>query len=110
MRVDEDRQQLLYRNAIQMKKIVETKFSSLRFDEKTVKSKDMGSECAKVSTEDDAPRGFANTKQNLGLTDGQSLACTWHEVMKSLDNPSTMSANLYKVCEMFFTTKRFVTM
>jgi ethanolaminephosphotransferase len=41
--------QLLYRNAKQMKKIVEAKYSGLRFDEKVLESKEMGFECSSTS-------------------------------------------------------------
>lgn len=60
-RTDEDQQQLLYRNAIQMKKIVEAKYSNLRFDETLLSPKEMGFECAKVSCEQFALRGLADT-------------------------------------------------
>ncbi|KAH5565815.1 GPI ethanolamine phosphate transferase 2 [Parastagonospora nodorum] len=77
---DEDRLQLLYRNAIQIKKIVQAKFSNLRFDEQTVIPKEMGFECGKAQS----------------LNDGQSLACAWQDVMKGFENRSTMSDSLYK--------------
>jgi ethanolaminephosphotransferase len=40
--------QLLYSNAKQMKKIVEAKHSSLRFDEDVLKAKDMGFDCSSI--------------------------------------------------------------
>lgn len=55
-RPDEDQLQLLYRNAIQIKKIVQAKFSSLRFDEKMVTPKEMGFECGKVGRDSDLAR------------------------------------------------------
>jgi ethanolaminephosphotransferase len=49
--VESDRTQLLYRNAKQIKKIVEAKYTSLRFDERVMTAEDMELECfsAKVS-------------------------------------------------------------
>ena len=38
--------QLLYRNAKQMKKIVEAKYSNLRFDDQVLMAKEMGFECS----------------------------------------------------------------
>lgn len=44
--VGPDRLQLVYRNAKQMKKIVEAKYSGLRFDESVLNSQNMGFECS----------------------------------------------------------------
>lgn len=43
--VASDRVQLLYRNAKQIKKIVEATYTSLRFDDKVLETKEMGLEC-----------------------------------------------------------------
>lgn len=40
-----NRVQILYRNAKQIKKIVEAKYTNLRFDDKVLKTSDMGFEC-----------------------------------------------------------------
>jgi ethanolaminephosphotransferase len=46
MHLGADRVQLLYRNAKQMKTIVEATYSGVRFDEKTLGSKELGFECS----------------------------------------------------------------
>lgn len=48
-RVGAERMALLYRNARQMKKIVETKYSNLRFDEAILQNKDIGSDCSSLT-------------------------------------------------------------
>ncbi|KAL5121785.1 major facilitator superfamily transporter protein, partial [Pleosporales sp. CAS-2024a] len=74
------RQQLLYRNALQMKKIVEAKYTNLRFDDTVLGAKEMGFECV----------------QSQSLTDGQSLACIWQNVMESAGDAEKMTRSLYK--------------
>jgi ethanolaminephosphotransferase len=46
MHLGADRVQLLYRNAKQMKTIVEATYSGVRFDEKTLGPKELGFECS----------------------------------------------------------------
>ncbi|KAH8733139.1 alkaline-phosphatase-like protein, partial [Phaeosphaeriaceae sp. PMI808] len=75
-----DRVQLLYRNAKQMKRIVEAKYSSLRFDEKALNPTEMGFDCY---------------SQAIHLTDGPSLACKWQAVLKSGPIHEALRENLY---------------
>ncbi|KAF1947054.1 alkaline phosphatase-like protein [Clathrospora elynae] len=77
-----DRVQLLYRNAKQMKKIVEAKYTSLRFDETVLESKEMGFECSGP----DASH----------LTDGQALACLWHSVVDTMEVKGDFVHHIYK--------------
>ncbi|KAH7348158.1 alkaline-phosphatase-like protein [Pyrenochaeta sp. MPI-SDFR-AT-0127] len=67
-----DRTQLLYRNAKQIKKIVEATYTSLRFDEKVLETKEMGLECF--------------SPDETHLSDGQNLACLWQRVVNSIGN------------------------
>lgn len=46
IRIGTDRVQHLYRNAKQMKKIVEAKYTGLRFDEEVLGAKELGFECS----------------------------------------------------------------
>lgn len=48
--IGSDRVQLLYRNAKQMKRIVEAKYANLRFDEKLLDATELGFECSAVSS------------------------------------------------------------
>ncbi|PZD01761.1 Phosphodiest domain containing protein [Pyrenophora tritici-repentis] len=77
-----DRAQILYRNAKQMKKIVEAKYTNLRFDESVVSTKDMGFECSESS--------------GLRLTDGQTLACLWQGVVTAMGDEGDVHSHLYK--------------
>ncbi|KAH7386805.1 alkaline-phosphatase-like protein [Phaeosphaeria sp. MPI-PUGE-AT-0046c] len=75
-----DRLQLVYRNAKQMKKIVEAKYTSLRFDEKPLGSKEVGFDCASSG----------------GLTDGQALACKWQAAVKNIGDHTDPTGSLYQ--------------
>ncbi|KAL7771790.1 hypothetical protein CFE70_001740 [Pyrenophora teres f. teres 0-1] len=77
-----DRAQLLYRNAKQMKKIVEAKYTNLRFDESVLSTKDMGFECSEAS--------------GSRLTDGQSLACLWQGVVTAMRDDGDLHNYIYK--------------
>ncbi|KAF2823709.1 alkaline phosphatase-like protein [Ophiobolus disseminans] len=76
-----DGARLLYWNAKQMKKIVEAKYSGLRFDEEVLGAKDMGFECSPSATR---------------LTDGQSLACLWQGVQQSKGDSNDGTRHSYK--------------
>jgi hypothetical protein len=75
IRIGTDRVQLLYRNAKQMKKIVEAKYTGLRFDENVLGAKELGFECSisAVGRGDDyAYEECANCSSGF---DRQSVAC-----------------------------------
>ncbi|KAF1915476.1 alkaline-phosphatase-like protein [Ampelomyces quisqualis] len=75
-----DRVQLLYRNAKQMKKIVEAKYTGLRFDEHVLGAKELGFECSR----------------SADLTEGQSLACKWQTVVTNAGDDAKLVESLYK--------------
>ncbi|KAF2024881.1 alkaline phosphatase-like protein [Setomelanomma holmii] len=77
-----DRVQLLFRNAEQMKKIVEAKYTSLRFDSKVLTSEEMTFDCS-------SPVSL------FGLTEGQSLACTWQAALRNMNNHDALIKLLY---------------
>ncbi|KAF1850947.1 GPI ethanolamine phosphate transferase 2 [Cucurbitaria berberidis CBS 394.84] len=66
-----NRVQLLYRNAKQMKKIVEATYTSLKFTDEVLETGEMGFECFSLNTH---------------LTDGQNLACLWQRVVNAMGN------------------------
>ncbi|KAJ4367042.1 major facilitator super transporter protein [Neocucurbitaria cava] len=75
------RAQILYRNAKQMKKIVEAKYTNLRFDDKVLETSDMGFECFLPS--------------ETSLTAGQNLACLWQRVVNTIGK-NDEAEHLYK--------------
>ncbi|KAF1839033.1 GPI ethanolamine phosphate transferase 2 [Decorospora gaudefroyi] len=74
--------QLLCRNAKQMKKIVEAKYTNLRFDEVVLSTKEMGFDCSGPN--------------DSHLTEGQSLACLWQRVVSAMKDGSDVHVPVYK--------------
>ncbi|KAI4654640.1 uncharacterized protein J4E79_008514 [Alternaria viburni] len=79
-----DRMQLLYRNAKQMKKIVEAKYTSLRFDEQPLTEDDLGFTC------------FKSGASRSHLSDGQLLACLWQAAVGAISGGADFRENVYE--------------
>ncbi|CAN9381830.1 unnamed protein product [Alternaria alternata] len=79
-----DRMQLLYRNAKQMKKIVEAKYTSLRFDEQPLTKDDLGFTC------------FESGESRSHLPDGQLLACLWQAAVGATSNGAEFQDRVYE--------------
>ena len=71
MEAASDRIQLLYRNAKQMKKIVEAKYTNLRYDEKVLDAKELGFECSSL---DVSPTRCLKTNSTKPLTCAERTA------------------------------------
>ncbi|KAG9196210.1 ethanolaminephosphotransferase [Alternaria panax] len=79
-----DRMQLLYRNAKQMKKIVEAKHTSLRFDEQVLTKDDLGLVCLKSGGD------------RAHLSDGQVLACLWQAAVGAISDGADFQGPVYE--------------
>jgi ethanolaminephosphotransferase len=76
-----DRVQLLYRNAKQVKKIVEATYTGLNFEDRVLASEEMGFECSEPSH----------------LADSQMLACLWQRVMNAIETDGDVSKHIQDV-------------
>ncbi|KAH7087763.1 alkaline-phosphatase-like protein [Paraphoma chrysanthemicola] len=74
-----DRARLLFQNALQMKKIVQAKYPTLRFDDKPLSAPELGFNCALPAA----------------LADEQSIACAWQTVLTDLSVRETLNERLY---------------
>lgn len=79
--VGSDRVQLLYRNAKQVKKIVEATYTGLNFEDRVLASEEMGFECSETSH----------------LADSQMLACLWQKVMNAIATGGDVSKHIQDV-------------
>lgn len=85
--VASDQTQLLYRNAKQMKKIVQATYKSLRFDDQVLTNKELGFNCdQEVSYACTGNVRMVAYIQQNNNSDGQKLACLWQKVVSSVQS------------------------
>jgi ethanolaminephosphotransferase len=81
-----------------MKKIVEAKYTSLRFDEHVLGNKEVGFECSRSAVSCEMETHLCSLLTNdQDLTEGQSLACKWQTVMTDTGEHAKLVESLYKV-------------
>ncbi|KAF2128574.1 GPI ethanolamine phosphate transferase 2 [Dothidotthia symphoricarpi CBS 119687] len=78
----EDRVQILYRNAKQIKKIVGATYTGMNFDDKVLGADELGFDCFSPG--------------ETSLTDGQALACLWQRAVNAMGTDRSVIDHLYK--------------